>query len=147
MDEWTQLQRSTDIIGPDVEVETDPPRFRQILRHLLSNAVAHGGEQIWVETASGPGLGFVRVCDGGGIEEEKREDVFAPFVRGYDKATQPESFGLGLTVTRRLADAMGGSITYSRQAGVSIFELTLRQAHADIPRSSLDSMTVPLRTG
>ncbi|HZD23174.1 MAG TPA: HAMP domain-containing sensor histidine kinase [Acidimicrobiia bacterium] len=136
LDECTQLQHPIHIIGQDVEVETDPPRFRQILRHLLSNAVIHGSERIWVETAPGPGLGFVRVCDnGGGIPEGKREAVFAPFVRGYDKATQPESFGLGLTVARRLADAMGGSMTYSRKAGTSIFELTLRQTHADKPSS------------
>jgi signal transduction histidine kinase len=125
-----------DVTGQDVEVRVDPPRFRQVLRHLLGNAVVHGGSRVWIETDSGPGVGFVRICDNGdGIPAELRGDIFAPYVRGSDRVTQPESFGLGLTIARRLADAMGGSLTYRRTPEASVFELVLRS-----PKSSRAAM-------
>lgn len=133
-EESRNISHPIEIFGQDVEAEVDPPRFRQILRHLLGNAVVHGGDRVWVEIAPGPGIAFVRVCDDGdGVPEEKSDRIFSPYVRGRDRSTRPEPFGLGLTIARLLAGAMGGSLTYQRKMGISVFELVLRSANSDRP--------------
>jgi hypothetical protein len=55
----------------------------------------------------------IRVCDTGtGIPEDKLDAIFEPFVQAESGPTRPqEGSGLGLTIGRRLARAMGGDLT------------------------------------
>lgn len=70
----------------------------------------------------------VRVCDNGpGIAEVDRERIFEPYHVAHDSAGQPSSVGLGLTVSRRLAELMAGSLEYHHDNG-AVFELTLPRA-------------------
>lgn len=123
--------RPIEIRGDDADVDVDPARFRQILRHLISNAVFYGGDRVWIETVIGPEKALVRVCDNGrGISESQRSLVFDPYYRAHESPTQPASFGLGLSVSRRLAEAMGGNLTFDHDGEKSIFEITVRRPFA-----------------
>ncbi|GIU92987.1 MAG: hypothetical protein KatS3mg011_1893 [Acidimicrobiia bacterium] len=62
--------------------------------------------------------------DGPGIPEEMWERIFEPFERAHRIDTQPNSVGLGLTVSRWLARKMGGDLVY-QHSGESVFTLIL----------------------
>jgi signal transduction histidine kinase len=128
------------VAGERCEVEVDRLRLRQVLRSLVTNAVAHGGDRVWLEVASVPDGGMVRVCDDGdGIPEAYQDQMFAPYERLHRDSTLPASMGLGLTIARGLSEVMGGTLTYRRAGGVSFFELTLPHAHQPLTRP----VTVP----
>jgi signal transduction histidine kinase len=125
------LGQRVDIYGEDADVEVDPARFRQVLRHLITNAFFYGGNRVWIETAIVPGNALVRVCDDGpGIPESQRDLVFNPYYRAHEDPTQPASFGLGLPVSRRLAEAMGGGLTFDHDGKRSVFEVRVRRPPA-----------------
>jgi PAS domain S-box-containing protein len=121
-------------------VDADPIRVRQIVRNLLTNAIRYGGPNIRVEMSSTAGAHVVEVIDdGSGIPSKDRDRVFVAYERAHHTKGQPESVGLGLTVSRTLAEAMGGSLTY-RFDGGSIFRLELprdsgREREADAQRA------------
>lgn len=111
-------------------VDGDPIRVRQVLRNLLTNAVRYGGNHIEVVMSSTTGSRAVEVIDDGpGIPEGDRERIFVAYERAHDAQGQPGSVGLGLTVSRTLADLMGGSLTYSYD-GRSVFRLELARDSA-----------------
>jgi hypothetical protein len=110
----------------DVEAWADPLRVRQIARNLLSNAGRHGGPHVRVllETVGAQVILSVR-DDGQGIPAADRESVFQAYGRSRSFHGRPGSIGLGLTVSRYLAEAMGGALTYDRVEGESHFVLRL----------------------
>ena len=104
----------------------DPARLRQILRNLVSNARKHGGERVVIDTTEGPGEISIFVRDNGtGIPEGEWEQAFEPYYQ-RGSPSQPASMGLGLAVSRQLADVMGGTLSYRYTGSESVFELTLR---------------------
>ena len=106
----------------------DATRFRQILRNLITNAFRYGGDMVEVEVVEGADTVVVRVIDDGhGIPHEERDRVFLPYESAHAALGQPGSVGLGLTVARRLAELMGGSLTYT-YVDHSVFELSLVKA-------------------
>jgi signal transduction histidine kinase len=79
------------------------------------------------------------VADNGpGIPESDRDSIFEAYGRSHRFQGRPGSIGLGLTVSRYLAEAMGGSLTYDRVEEESrfILRLPLYQHH-------LESLTEP----
>jgi signal transduction histidine kinase len=112
------IRVETAATGAPRTFRTDPVRFHQILVNLLANAVRHGPEgqpiTIHVEDAS-PEL-RVRVVDrGAGVPLDLRDRIFEPFER-FD----PQSglgTGLGLPVSRRLAEVLGGRLTVEDTPG------------------------------
>ena len=58
---------------------------------------------------------------GPGVPEDRVHELFEPFF-----TTKPDGTGLGLAVSRAIAVASGGQISYQRAAGVTRFELALR---------------------
>lgn len=104
----------------------DPARVRQILRNLISNAFRYGGGTIEVVTYDRDSSSCVAVIDNGaGVPEEEREHIFEPYQRAPHAQEVAASMGLGLTVSRKLAKLMEGSLTYEYEAGKSIFEFAL----------------------
>ena len=108
-------------------LQTDPVRLQQILTNLLSNAVRHsplGGTISVALREIKQGWEFVVQDEGPGIPVDVQERIFEPFER-FD----PDSgigTGLGLPVSRRLADVLGGRLTVSsRPEGGAAFTLTL----------------------
>jgi signal transduction histidine kinase len=114
-------------IRPDVIGMLDEVGVTQILDNLLSNAIKYGeGKPIELTLAEADNAARITVRDYGvGIGAEERERIFERFERAVRKSGQP-GFGLGLWVARKLADAMGGSITVIGEKGAgSLFTVTL----------------------
>jgi signal transduction histidine kinase len=105
----------------------DPFRVRQIIRNLLSNAGRYGGTRIRIEVESSESVSTIRVMDDGrDIPREDRDRIFQPYERAHDRRGQPASVGLGLTVSRQLAELMGGTLCYDYIDGWSCFTLELQ---------------------
>ncbi|HYM83296.1 MAG TPA: HAMP domain-containing sensor histidine kinase, partial [Candidatus Dormibacteraeota bacterium] len=104
-------------VEPRIPVErhalADPPRLRQIVEHLLENAVKYAppATRIGVEVGLVEGVVRISVSDEGpGIPPDWRERVFEPYAR-RDTRTARGS-GIGLYAARRLAESMGGRVWY-----------------------------------
>lgn len=98
-------------------IRADAVRSKQALLNLLSNAVKYNrpGGRIVVETARPEG-GFVRlrISDTGpGIPLERQAELFQPFSRLGAGESQIEGTGIGLALTKKLVEAMGGKIGFS----------------------------------
>jgi two-component system sensor histidine kinase KdpD len=123
----------------------DPPRVRQILRNLLSNAQRYGGSTVSIRCGADQGRPWVEVIDDGdGIPMAEANKVFEPYERAHNAEGQPLSVGLGLTVSRKLAELMGGTLDYSYGEGNSVFRLELPLAgrvHA-VPVANADDPMV-----
>jgi signal transduction histidine kinase len=103
----------------------DPQRVAQIVRNLLSNAKKYGGRRIDVKCSAEPSTVRIAVSDdGGGIAHE---DVARMFERFEGTARGAGGYGLGLPISRQLAQAMGGDLVYESGSGAT-FVLTLRRA-------------------
>jgi signal transduction histidine kinase/DNA-binding NarL/FixJ family response regulator len=101
----------------------DPARFRQVLHNLLGNAVkftAHGRITLLIERDEASGMVRTEVQDTGvGIAPDDLDKIFEAFQQAEPGASAPssEGVGLGLTIARDIARAMGGDITASSQLG------------------------------
>jgi two-component system, cell cycle sensor histidine kinase and response regulator CckA len=130
---------------PDTCFEGDTDRVRQILANLLSNAVkfTDSGGRITVScqvpSAPDPAAALspdtrwmcLSVEDTGiGMEPDQLDAVFGAFVQGESGRTRTRGgTGLGLTISRRLASLMGGTLTVTSEPGVgSRFTLWLPAA-------------------
>ncbi len=116
-----------ELTSAPAELETDPIRLEQILVNLLSNAVRHSptGEDIVVRAERLGDEVVIHVIDRGpGIAQENQPMIFEPFVR-----VDPESglgSGLGLPVSRRMAEIIGGRLSVSSDLGRgATFTITL----------------------
>lgn len=104
----------------------DPYRLRQILRNLLSNATRYGGPSVVIDARVEGRITVIEVRDdGAGVPEQLRERIFEPYERGAAGSDRRMSVGLGLTVSRQLAEMMGGTLDYRRVRGESVFRLRL----------------------
>jgi signal transduction histidine kinase len=106
----------------------DPLRLRQIVRNLLTNATRYGGNKIWIEISERDDDVVITVLDNGaGVPKNREKLIFEAYESGHDRAVraEPGSVGLGLAVSRRLAELMDGSLSYSRKDGCTGFELAL----------------------
>lgn len=104
----------------------DPARIRQILRNLVSNAFRYGGEKIRIRAFSeGEKVILVVEDDGEGIPAEDRAQVFDPFGQSASRREVADSVGIGLHVSRQLAELMSGRLSYRFEDGWSVFTLTL----------------------
>jgi signal transduction histidine kinase len=115
--------------GPGVKVESDTTKVRQILVNLLSNAVKFTDKGTVSAEASVRANEFVlKVSDTGiGIQQEHLHKVFDPFWQVEQKATRRATgTGLGLTVTKRLANLLGGDVDVMSTPGEgTTFTVTL----------------------
>jgi len=111
-----------------VRVISDPRRLRQILLNLLSNAIKFGrGKPIQVitEPADEGGVTIQVIDQGEGISETDQERIFQEFVQ-LGKTQLQDGTGLGLPISRRLADLLHGSLTVESKLGEgSTFRLSL----------------------
>ncbi|MEA2220565.1 MAG: hypothetical protein QOJ35_3191 [Solirubrobacteraceae bacterium] len=105
----------------DVHVLADRQRLRQVLLNLLSNAVKYNREGGSIEVAgalAGPAGARIQVSDTGvGIAAEDLARAFDPFERLGAEAGEVEGTGLGLALTKRLVEAMGGEIGVESDVG------------------------------
>ena len=129
-------QRGIRLVFPmetTLHVNADRTRLKQVLLNLLSNAVKYNREHgaVIVECTAGD-HGRVRVAvqdTGAGLTPEQLRQLFQPFNRlGLDK-TVIEGSGIGLVLTKRLVELMGGTIGVHSTPGTgSTFWIDLRSA-------------------
>ncbi len=127
------LRLDVEMPGADLVVRTDRRALSQILMNLASNAIKfteHGGVRIAV-TCRGSAAGRtveIAVRDSGiGIRPEDGERLFAAFAQ-VDAGRRHEGTGLGLHLSRKLAELLGGRVEFASEFGKgSTFTLLLEQ--------------------
>lgn len=110
-----QLRLEIASVDPALLLHGDRDRVEQILLNLLSNAAkfSDAGSSIGIATSAMPDRISVHVRDSGvGIPYDKLDAIFEPFVQAIPSPDgTPRGTGLGLTISRQLARAMGGNLT------------------------------------
>jgi len=145
-------------IGPEAErlVQGDVVRIRQILTNLVSNALkftAAGEVRLNIEDGADDHVRFTVTDTGVGFEPAQRERIFGRFHQADGSITRRfGGTGLGLTISRDLADLMGGSLDCVSQPGAGSrfwFEIPLPTVDAgqsgEVPVPHNEESTVPLR--
>ncbi|MBN2577891.1 MAG: response regulator [Pirellulales bacterium] len=105
-------------LGPEPRmIRTDPSRFRQLLMNLVNNALKFtktGSVQILAELLPEepePMLKVQVIDTGIGIPAKNLQTIFDPFVQADSSVTREfGGTGLGLTISRRIAETLGGTI-------------------------------------
>ena len=103
-------------------IYTDPTRLRQIITNLISNAIKFTQEGIVTVTlellADEQQLHFHVSDTGVGIKESNLEAIFNPFQQADETVNRNYGgTGLGLPISRRLAQALGGDLTAKSEEG------------------------------
>lgn len=108
----------------DVHGLGDPAHYRQVIRNLLSNALRHGHEPVSVEIAANDHQALLIVKDGGdGIDDELAQRIRDQASTG--QASSPGTLGLGLWISHELTRLMGGTLTYERVDGETVFKAAI----------------------
>ncbi|MEW5917437.1 MAG: HAMP domain-containing sensor histidine kinase, partial [Gemmatimonadota bacterium] len=131
------LECRADDLDPALFVHADAEKLRQILLNLLSNAVKYtpSGGRITLHVDVDAERVRIQVADtGAGIPADKLESIFEPFVQvNRTLSTMNDGVGLGLSISRDLARAMGGDLTVASTMGVgSIFTVHLKRSSPDL---------------
>lgn len=110
--------------GPDLQgkrVKVDPIRFKQVLLNLLSNAVKYnvegGNISVHFDQISEDIMRFEISDTGRGIPAELQTQLFQPFNRLGAETSEINGVGIGLVLSKRMIEAMGGSIGFSSKLG------------------------------
>lgn len=123
------------------DVVADRTRFSQILINFGSNAIKYGKPgghaRVRAELATQGRIRVVVTDDGIGIPLDKQEKVFQPFQRAGQEAGPIEGTGIGLSITKRLADLMGGCVGFRSTPGAgSEFWVELPLHLKDAPKDA-----------
>jgi len=133
-------------------VQADRLRLRQILLNLLSNAIKYNCNKGTVHISCslvGEDRVKIEICDSGrGIATDDLSRLFKPFERIESAYDGIEGTGIGLALSKRLIEAMGGSIGVKSVVGTgSTFWIELAEANIeDYPPAHADSDTVTQST-
>ncbi len=135
-------------VAPDAHVHADRQRLKQVMLNLLSNSIKYNRADGRVEVSAYeavPGRIRIEVADTGiGIDPAHLARVFEPFDRLGAESGEIEGTGLGLALSKRLVEAMGGSIVFESQPGQgSTFSIELDTADAP----SLDQFGAHVASG
>ena len=121
-----------EVTDPSFQMETDMNAIEQILFNLVDNACKYGmandgDDEVRVQVAVKEKKATIRVCDrGAGIRFSERRRLFRPFHKSAKEAasTKP-GVGLGLSLCRRLARALGGDLRIERSKVGACFLLEM----------------------
>ena len=148
-------QRGINVVFTHVEnqflVKADRTRVKQVLINLLSNAIKYNtaGGTVAVDVAVSP-TDVVRVSvrdTGEGLPPEKLAQLFQPFNRLGQELKAEQGTGIGLVVSKRLVEWMGGAIGVESTVGQgSVFWIELKltnetQSASHLPGSTLITQT------
>jgi signal transduction histidine kinase len=112
-------------LGPDIRVITVPTELRQILLNVLVNALEAAPPTTGIvvaRTRAEDGFGVIEVEDNGvGIPAEFQSKIFTPFFTTKEST----GTGIGLWVSRQLAEKSQGDLEFESQSGHTVFRLRL----------------------
>jgi signal transduction histidine kinase/CheY-like chemotaxis protein len=141
-------------VAPEVPevVRGDSTRLRQVVINLVGNAIkfTERGEvalkvQLEMQVGQDRLLHFIVTDTGVGIPEEKRELIFAPFSQADTSTTRKYGgTGLGLTISTRLVEMMGGKMWVESEVGRgSQFHFTAQMGAADAKLIKVGTIAPP----
>jgi CheY-like chemotaxis protein/anti-sigma regulatory factor (Ser/Thr protein kinase) len=136
------------ITGHVGSVVIDSARVRQIVGNLVENALRHtsaGHVEVAVEV-QGSTCSITVSDTGEGIPSGKLARIFEPFSQVDESATRVGGAGLGLSVVRKVVDAMGGRVTATSVVGLGSrfrVELPVRTAAASESATDLGTDSTP----
>lgn len=129
-----QLGFVVDVEPPDLVLEADPERLRQILVNLLQNAIRHSpfAGDVVVRARAGDRSVVVDVTDSGpGIAKADRQRIFERFARGagsaHTTAAGSGGTGIGLAIVRWAVDLHGGTVEVADTQHGATMRITLPQ--------------------
>jgi PAS domain S-box-containing protein len=116
------ITMSVEPFAPDLPmVSADRTRLVQILMNFGSNAIKYnrpGGTVTFIVSSSSHGVVRIAVQDTGmGIPSDKQDKLFQPFQRAGQEAGPIEGTGIGLVITKKLADLMHGEVGFESIPG------------------------------
>jgi signal transduction histidine kinase len=120
---WAQQRGVALSVEGDARAPVDAEALGRALDNLLRNAIEaspSGGKVIARIQPNGKSVHVTVEDRGPGVPEERAGELFEPFF-----TTKPDGTGLGLAMTRAIARAHGGDVTYARDGAVTRFELTV----------------------
>jgi len=138
----------------DIDLRVEPPGqpvFSQadrggvqiILRNLISNAIKYSetGGRVWARARTTADAAVLEVEDEGmGMDPDEVEDLFTAFRQASEgRGRTHEGAGIGLAVTKKAADAMGGTVAVETETGVG------SRFVVQLPRTDKTTPTAPLQ--
>jgi diguanylate cyclase len=103
------------------DVRADELRLRQVLINLVSNAIkynrAGGSVALTIRATASGRVRFVVIDTGSGIAPQRAKDLFQPFQRLGAEHSGIEGTGIGLALSRKLVEAMNGTIDFASEPG------------------------------
>jgi two-component system, sensor histidine kinase and response regulator len=135
-----KAQVALDITLPEEisDVSADPTGLRRVLMHLVSNAISYnrpGGTVVLTALSAPDGLVRVTVMDTGlGIDVDRQAGLFEPFGQVDSEYVARSGLGVGLALSRRLIEGMGGAIGFNSEVGRgSTFWIELKASKKGLP--------------
>jgi PAS domain S-box-containing protein len=144
---WFKREEDPDL--PEI-LYSDVKRLRQVLLNLIGNALKftkQGGVSLKASHAGG--ILTIAVSDTGiGIAAEDMKHIFSPFQQAGDSGYKQQGTGLGLPISRRLSEAMGGTLEMTSEPGQgSTFTLQIPAEPLTLPSDQSDSPMLGNITG
>lgn len=106
----------------------DAEKIRQILLNLLSNAIKYGNAspiRLLAKKQDADTLALIVEDDGGGVPKEFEAALFTNFSRHSEHKYTISGIGLGLAISRKLAQSMDGQLSYEAHAKGARFSLSI----------------------
>jgi two-component system sensor histidine kinase KdpD len=120
---------------PELRVQADLPRAREVLVHLIENANLYSSpdQPITIQAEAKDSFASVSIADRGpGIDDMELNLIFDKFYRGRDQRYRVQGTGMGLPIAKAIVEAHGGTIGVVSQLGRgSVFTFTLPLARGD----------------
>lgn len=133
-------------------VTADRVRLKQVILNLVTNAIKynhHGGSiKIDMQPVASKKLRITIIDTGIGIPKERQHDLFLPFNRLNGERGDIEGNGIGLAITRRLVEEMGGEIGFESMDKIgSRFWVVLPLVRAPKHATTAEEAVTVSRTG
>jgi EAL domain-containing protein (putative c-di-GMP-specific phosphodiesterase class I)/signal transduction histidine kinase len=141
--DWVATQRMRLTVTGNAVASGDARWLTHAIRNVLRNASSFGGDDIRVEIVEAMRKVLIEISDDGSeIPPGEEEKMFQLYYSYQQIDGLAPSLGLGLSVARRIARAMGGDLRYDRFDGRNVFELSVPRAES----AAAPARRVPVRT-